>query len=316
MGLINAYAGGAVHQRKQRQPGENGGYQGADAGATLRGKTQWTGGYLTGQWTLAADHTLGVQAGAAKYIYGSVNNQGRVNAGDHLYFVYGNVLNNEGVFDLQGDVGLVNAYAGGVFNNSGTLMKSAGAGVSDLSTVQFNSSGTVDVQTGTLRLGGVFYNQGVLTGLGRVEATQIVNTGHLAPGASPGTLTLGAALTLDSAGVLDMELHSSTQHDQLNVVGDVVLGGTLALSCWNACHFSAGSQLLLLDGQGLLRGGFDQVTLAGFAPGTFSVVVDSANADVWLNVVQNVAAVPEPATTALWLAGLLGVGLAARRRTR
>ena len=83
----------------------------------------------------------------------------------------------------------------------------------------------------------------------------------------------------------------------------------------SGCHFSAGSQLLLLDGQGLLSGSFDQVTLSGFAPGTFSVVYDSANADVWLNVMQDVAAVPEPATTALWLVGLAGLGVASRRRS-
>ena len=95
------------------------------------------------------------------------------------------------------------------------------------------------------------------------------------------------------------------------------LGGTLALQCFASCSFAAGSDILILDGSGTLSGQFDSVTMAGFGSGDFSVVVNYAQADVWLHVNSDVAAVPEPASWAAMLGGLAAltslVGLQRRR---
>jgi outer membrane autotransporter protein len=142
----------------------------------------------------------------------------------------------------------------------------------------------------------------------------LTNLGHLAPGASPGTLTLNTHLLMGAGSVLDIELQDAAHHDLLQVNGNLTLGGALALACYGNCQLSAGTDLLILDGTGGLSGSFDSVTLAGFAPGSFTVNIDQAKADVWLHVNQNIAAVPEPETWALWLAGLGALALLGRRR--
>lgn len=114
---------------------------------------------------------------------------------------------------------------------------------------------------------------------------------------------------LAAAGTLDIELQSDDLHDLLAVGGNLTLGGTLALQCYATCSYAAGSDIRLFDASS-----FDSVTLAGFGSGDFSVVIDQANADVWLHVNQNVtAAVPEPGTWALTLGAL--PALARRRRS-
>jgi hypothetical protein len=297
------------------------GYEGGDGGAnpaaTLHGSSTWSGGVLGGQWVLAADHTLSVTPGGSHYIRGTVVNQGTVLATDNLYFEYPSyVLDNRGTLNLQADVGLINTYVGGTLINSGLIVKSGGTGESSLATMSVLNSGTIAVQTGTLRLPADFTNQGRLMGNGHFATNLLVNQGHIAPGASPGTLTLDGSLVLDGTGTLDIELQDLAQHDLLAVGGNVTLGGTLALQCFAACSFTADSDILILDGSGTLSGAFDSVTFAGFGSGDFSVVVDVANADVWLHVNSDVtAAVPEPASWAVMLGGLAALaGLRRRRR--
>ena len=71
------------------------------------------------------------------------------------------VLNNVGVFDLQGNSTWQNYYgtAGTLtLNNSGTLKKSAGEGQFKILNVNFTNTGSIDVLTGTLLLGSTLYS--------------------------------------------------------------------------------------------------------------------------------------------------------------
>lgn len=187
--------------------GGDGSSAGATSQATLHGSTRWTGGSLVGNWELGADHALTAEVGGTKYIGGSVINHGVVNASDNLYFVYASqVLGNRGTLNLQGDVGLLNAAYGGTVINSGVINKTTGSGETSLAGISLANTGTINVQSGTLRLPANFSNEGVLTGTGTLAATQIVNLGRIAPGASSGalsgTLTLASQLVLGATGAL------------------------------------------------------------------------------------------------------------------
>jgi fibronectin-binding autotransporter adhesin len=62
-------------------------------------------------------------------------------------------------------------------------------------------------------------------------AVTVANGGRIAPGNSPGTLTMGS-LMLNAGSVLDFELGQAntaggTQNDLINVNGDLTLDGTL-----------------------------------------------------------------------------------------
>ena len=250
-----------------------GGDGSAGSKAVINGDTRWTSGTMVGAWEVATGRTLAVVPGSGTALIGSLVNQGAVLATDGLGFQYGGTLNNTGTYTLQGDVGLYNSYAGGNFVNTGLLVKSAGTGTSNVSSIAFSNAvgGVVDVQTGTIQLPNDFVNQGTLKGLGAYATNTLTNAGHVAPGASPGTLTVTANFVQLAGGVLDTELQDLAHTDLLAINGNAVLGGTLALACYSHCTFAIGDQIVVLDATGTLSGSFAALTLTGFATGAFNV---------------------------------------------
>jgi hypothetical protein len=284
--------------------------------ATMDGDAHWTGGRLDGTWDVAAGRTLSIAGGTTKYVNGTVNNHGLMAASDSIFFLNGQTMTNIGRYELQGDVGMHDGGYNGNFINQGTLAKTAGAGVSTVAGIGFANNGVVDVQSGTIRLPNNFSNAGTLMGVGAFASNAITNAGHVAPGASPGTLTISANFTQTAAGSLDVELANLASSDLLLVNGNAALGGTLALSCWGMCSYAVGDMITVLDATGSLSGTFAGMSLSGFATGAFDTIYDIANARVMLQVTEAVTAViPEPGNWALMLGGLAALGWLGRRRS-
>ncbi len=90
----------------------------------------------------------------------SLNERDLINVGDltigdngPLFLANGSDLINSGTVDVAGDSSI--NFAGGavgVFENSGTFTKSTGAGIAIISNLPFNSPGSIEVHSGTLRL--------------------------------------------------------------------------------------------------------------------------------------------------------------------
>jgi hypothetical protein len=285
-------------------------------GSTARalGNVTWTGGRLNGTWENGAGQTLTLAAGSYKYLNGSLVNSGKVVATDTLNLQNGNTYTNAGRHELQGDVGIGDGGYSGTVVNSGLIVKTAGTGVSALNAVSLVNTGVIDVQTGTIALPSNFANAGTLKGNGTFSTNLVTNNGHVAPGESPGTLTISGSFAQSAAGFLDIELGGTAGADLLHVTGSAALDGTLAIACWGDCSYAVGTQLVILDALGGVSGSFaGSPVLSGFASGAFAVSY-RAN-EVLLTVTEaTVAAVPEPGVWLLLLGGLGALKLVQRRR--
>ena len=290
--------------------------------AIASGTVGWTGGVVTGGWQLANGQTLNAGSGGNKILSAAAfDNRGAVNwnTADSLFLQSGATLTNRGLIDFRTDSAVVyNAGAAPTFVNTGVIRKSGGAGTTTIGTgTGFDNQGVVEVQTGTIALPANFVNNGTLKGVGAFSTNLITNNGRVAPGASPGTLTIDGNFAQGAAGFFDVELNSLATHDLLLVNGSAALTGTLALQCFGACSLAVGNELVILDATGALTGTFAQTTLAGFGAGAFDVVYDRSGSRVLLRVTEaSVAAVPEPGTYAMMLAGLFLVGTIVRQRRR
>jgi hypothetical protein len=167
-------------------------------------------------------------------------------------------IHNTGTWEVQNDVLLSNVLGGAalfVNETGGTLQKSSGSGTTSVE-VPFTNAGAVRALAGTLAFiagyaqsagstsveGGVISSPtpldiqgGAVAGSGTVAAS-VTSAGRLAPGLSPGALTISGTYTQTAAGAFDVEiggLSPGTEHDHAVVSGVAVLAGGLAVSLAN-----------------------------------------------------------------------------------
>lgn len=194
---------------------------------------------------------------------------------------------NQGVNTLLGD----NTHTGATTVNAGTLLNHGSFG-----------SSAVTVANGA-----------ILGGNGEFGGLVTLNSGAiLAPGASPGTITFEAGLTLDADAVINFEL--GTVSDLIAVSGGDLTGpgsGLVTLNFLEADGFAAGDYTLF-DYTGATLDDFD---LSDFTIGTAINGYDFTFLTVGDTLVAraSLTAVPEPSAYAA-IAGALGLGLAVWRR--
>ncbi len=88
---------------------------------------------------------------------------------------------------------------------------------------------------------------GLLTGSGGTIIGNVVNSGTIAPGNSPGLLTIDGDLTQTAAGRLAFEIAGPQAYDQLVVTGHAALAGTLSLALLDGYAPELGTTFQLFD---------------------------------------------------------------------
>ncbi len=224
----------------------------------------------------------------------------------------------------------------GTFSNNGTFSNPGQIGNSGLFVIgaQGSIAGTGSyVQTagitevlGRLTQATLSIDGGLLRGSGNIAAAVTNNGGTLAPGNSPGVLTISGDYTQGAAGTLLVELGglaAGAQYDVLAVTGTATLDGRLDITLYNLGGGTfvphLGEAFDILNARDIV-GRFSVLPLAGPAAGLAWGVeylhdVSGTTDVVRLSVLASPTAVPEPATHALWIAGLGFIAGVARRRT-
>ncbi|HMN75072.1 MAG TPA: PEP-CTERM sorting domain-containing protein [Burkholderiaceae bacterium] len=313
----------------------------------VSGAASWTGGSIGGYGgNLVSNGTLAISGSAVKQLgnyYGNgssgvVNNaaatwSGSGNLGNYASGRFTNAAS--GSLDIQTDAD----FTAGTLINQGTLTKSFGASDGSNMTVvtgQFNNTGRVNVQQGVLEVTTPFNNQGVIDvaaaaqfhgnnaafsnagtiqGNGTVQTAlnkALSNDGVISPGNGIGKLTIAGDLKADAAGSLKFELTSLASFDQLALTGDVTLGGDIGV--WNLGYTpKLGDSFVVMTFDQRLSGTtFASLTTHGFAPGVAFETIYHDH-DVTLGV-TSIAAVPEPRTWLLMLAGIGVISTSLRQR--
>ena len=115
------------------------------------------------------------------------------------------------------------------------------------------TAGTTSLGTGGVLHGGIEVNGGSLVGTGTVRG-DVENAAIVAPGNSPGIITVDGNYSQASAGDLNIEIGGTTvgtQYDQLDVNGTVTLGGDLVVSLINSFTPAVGNTFTIIDNDGI-----------------------------------------------------------------
>ena len=214
--------------------------------ATVNGGAVQTLGDFTlgGGGTLIANANFNVPGVASVNSSGLVvNNQFTVGGGIDLNGSSEAIIN--GV--LTSPIVNVNNVSSLIVNNPGTVA----ANVSVAQSAQLALFGTI---RGNVTNAGLFHGTGVVNG-------NVVNNGSLAPGASPGELTVNGNYTQNASGTLRIEVagRSSGQFDLLTVTGHASLAGTLQLVRVGGFKLRVGDRITFLTAGNGVSGTFDAV---------------------------------------------------------
>lgn len=215
---------------------------------------------------------------------------------------------NVGGFDLR--LPYLEGTAGRISNNvasSATLNVGSGSfkgyledGVGRLSLVK-ETSGTLTLEGNSAYTGSTLVNEGKLVVNGSIASssgvtvaagarlggsgalpTTVINGGILAPGNSPGTLTVNGNLTLGAGSVYEAEIQGAVS-DRINVTGTAALAGTLKIIPLGGTYVF-NRPYTLLAAAGGRTGTFSPIDVTGTFGAAVAMAIDYTPTDVQLTL--------------------------------
>jgi len=151
---------------------------------------------------------------------------------------------------------------------------------------------------------------GELFGTNTLHA-DVINGGLIAPGNSPGLLTIDGDYTQESTGTLLMELaglNLGSGYDSLNITGTANLAGILDIQLLDGFTLTAGDSFDLLTAA-LIQGNFDSINLPTLNGLHLNLLQDATHLSL-----QVTSAVPIPAAVWLFGSGLIALLGVAKRK--
>lgn len=158
----------------------------------------WTNGSIKGVLTNVG--TLGITGGSVPFLTGTIHNgtvvgTGVINQSGRYSMTNDGVLNNKETYNLVNDDASITNSVGGApkINNQGSFVKTGGTGKSSVAAnIEFNNQGgTIAAQTGTLEIGKLTGNGGVLNAAtGATIRIQGTDLAGIYTGSGDGTVEL------------------------------------------------------------------------------------------------------------------------------
>jgi Secretion system C-terminal sorting domain len=248
----------------------------------------FTAGTMNGSGTLNVTGGMEWQSGSiqlanVQLVAGSVSSKTTAGLAD----VNNAVLTNNGNFSwTQGNIQLQNF---GVFNNGVTgIITATGndAMTPACCSVSFNNAGTFikSNSPGTTTIGVASSNSGTVKGIGTINlSSSFASDGIIAPGTSPGLLTINGSEPLSANSNLQIEMQNGsgpgTGHDQLIRAGSMTLAGTITVT--STPNVPLGTYTIINLTSGTTSGSFATVNLP---PGT-SLLINPTNVQLIVNTI-------------------------------
>lgn len=235
------------------------------SGALILNGTQntWRSNILGRSLTIAAGQTLNLSDNFIKTLSASLTNNGTINWQDGIVIHNtGNTVTNNGTLNITGSA--IRSWN----SNSATFVNNGIIANSNTGTTSFVASVLTNSTTGIIRGTGTIIN----------DVTVFNSNGVIAPGLSPGLLTINNAQPLSANSTLQIEMQdgsgAGTGHDQLIRNGDLTLAGILTVT--EIGNVPNGTYTIVNLTSGAISGNFATTNL----PAGYTIQVNPTNVQI------------------------------------